>query len=101
MSKIYLSGQISGLPLDVARKRFTDAKEMLELQGWEVINPLDNGVPLDADWEEHMAEDILSLFACKAIFMLDGWERSQGARLEHALAKRISMRIIYQRDIAL
>ena len=101
MSKIYLSGQISGLPLDVARKRFANAKEMLEQQGWEVLNPLENGVPLDADWEEHMVEDILALFACKAVFMFDGWEGSQGARLEHALAKRISMRIIYQRDITL
>ena len=98
MSKIYVSGRISGLPLDTARRRFAQAQDTLERQGWEVINPLNNGLPADAPWEDHLAEDIINLFACKAIYMLDGWECSQGAIIEHALARRINMRVIYQNE---
>lgn len=94
MSKLYLSGPITGLEIDEARERFAAAQELMESQGWETVNPMDNGVPVEAAWEEHLAADIINLFACKAIAMLPGWQLSQGARLEHALARKIGMRII-------
>ncbi len=95
MSKIYLSGPISSLPIEVARRAFKRAEETLQAQGWEVVNPMNNGLPVEAAWEQHLAEDVLALLACKAVYMLRGWEKSQGARLEHAIAARVRMRIIY------
>ena len=94
MSKIYLSGPISGLDIEHARELFAAAQKEMAKQGWECVNPMNNGLPVEAPWEEHLALDVLNLFSCKAIAMLPGWEASQGARLEHALAKRIGMRII-------
>lgn len=94
MSKLYLSGPITGLEIDEARERFAAAQELMESQGWEVVNPMDNGVPVEAAWEVHLAADIMALLGCKAVAMLPGWEASRGARLEHALAKKIGMRII-------
>lgn len=96
MSKIYLSGPISYLPIEAARRAFKRAEETLQVQGWEVVNPFDNGLPVEASWEQHLAEDLLQLLTCKAVFMMRGWENSLGARLEHALAQRVKMRIIFE-----
>lgn len=96
MSKIYLSGPISSLPLEAARRAFKQAEATLQAQGWEVVNPLDNGLPVDAPWEQHLAEDVLQMLTCKAVYMLRGWENSQGARLEYALAQRVKMRVIFE-----
>ena len=94
MSKLYLSGPISGLNIAAAREAFAIAQEQMEQQGWEVVNPMDNRVPVEAPWEEHLAADIIALLGCKAVAMLPGWESSLGARLENAVARRIGMRII-------
>ena len=94
MSKLYLSGPISGLDIEHAREAFARAQEQMEQQGWEVVNPMDNGVPVEAPWEEHLAADIIALLDCKAVAMLPGWENSRGARLENAIARRFGMRII-------
>lgn len=99
MSKIYLSGAISVLPIDAARRAFSAAEKVLAAQGWEVVNPMKNGVPVEAPWEVHLAEDVLLLLACKAVYMMRGWRESRGARLEHAIATRVSMRIIYEEDM--
>ena len=99
MSKIYLSGAISSLPIETARRAFAQAEELLQAQGWEVVNPMNNGLPVEASWEQHLAEDVLLLLACKAVYMMRGWRESRGARLEHAIAKRVRMRIIYEEEM--
>lgn len=43
-----------------------------------------------------MKEDICRLTLCDSIFMLKGWWRSKGARLERHIAKVLGMKIIYQ-----
>lgn len=99
MSKIYLSGAISVLPIDAARRAFSAAEKVLAAQGWEVVNPMKNGLPAAAAWEVHIAEDILHLLTCKAVYMMRGWENSRGAKLVHAIATRVSMRIIYEEEM--
>ncbi len=44
------------------------AKERLESQGYDPVNPFDNGVPDNAHWREHMRADIAMLLKCDAIF---------------------------------
>lgn len=34
-----------------------------------------------------------------SIFMLEGWEASKGARMEHALAVALGLRVIYQSGV--
>ena len=94
--KIYLSGKISGTDLSRTRKRFSDVADKLQSLGHEVVNPLCNGLSETDPWEEHMAKDIIDLLQCEGIYMLQDWEDSQGARIEHAVAKEIGLKVMYE-----
>ena len=94
--KIYLSGKISGTNISHTRKRFSDVADKLQSLGHEVTNPLCNRLSETAPWEEHIAKDIINLIGCEGIYMLQGWEDSQGARIEHAIAKEIGLKVMYE-----
>ena len=96
MSKIYVSGRITGLPIELAKRTFAEAVRNLNSQGWEVVNPFDNGLPVEASYEEHLAADLQLLLGCKALFALRGWQQSNGARIEVAFAKRLGIKVIYE-----
>ena len=87
---IYISGPISGLDADYVEKRFSDAKNALIVAGMTPVSPLENGLPKTASYEAHMAKDIEMLSGCSSIYMLDGWEKSNGCRIEmaHAIANK-------------
>lgn len=95
LGRCYISGPISGRDIDVVHARFARVADSLSRRGYLPVNPLDNGLPAHAPWEEHMAEDIVTLMRCRAIYMLGDWQASHGARLEHAIAKRCELQIIY------
>ena len=44
----YLSGPISGKDLIERRKTFMSAKMMLEAAGYNVVNPMENGLPKES-----------------------------------------------------
>ena len=94
--KIYLSGKISGTDLDYARRLFDKVATTLRALGHEVTNPLCNGLSETDPWEEHIAKDIINLIDCEGIYMLQGWEDSQGARIEHAVAKELGLKVMYE-----
>ncbi len=93
---IYISGGITGRPPAEYSAHFARAAKSLAAQGYEVINPLNNGLPEDASWHEHMRADIRLLTFCEEIYMLAGWERSTGASAEHALAKALGLTASYE-----
>lgn len=94
--KVYISGQITGLPIEEARERFEEAQIHLEEQGCKVFNPLENGLPADATWEEHMKADIKILMECDAIYLLNNWKDSKGARIERDIAVALGYLVIEQ-----
>ena len=94
--KIYLSGKISGTDLDYVRRLFDKVATTLQALGHEVTNPLCNGLSEADPWEEHIAKDIINLIDCEGIYMLQGWEDSQGARIEHAVAKELGKAVFYE-----
>ena len=95
--KIYISGQISGLTPDEYRANFLEAARQLHAQGYEVINPIFNGVDTTQPWHVHMKTDIRLLLECDAIYMLPNWELSNGATLEREIAKALDFVIEYER----
>jgi hypothetical protein len=44
-----------------------------------------------------MLEDIKALFECQAIYMLNNWGSSTGARIERSIAIEMGIEIIYQK----
>lgn len=98
--KVYISGKITGLPLSEAEERFKDAEELISALNLTPVNPLKNGLPRHRSWEEHMAKDIELLKQCEAIFMLENWEDSRGAKIEYDFAIGSGKTIMYENQIS-
>lgn len=97
--KIYISGKITGLPLQEARQRFDDAQALLEEIGFEAVNPMEKGLPADATWEQHMVKDFELLLTCSAIYMLDGWMNSTGAQIEYDAARHLGFDFLFESNV--
>lgn len=98
--KIYVSGKITGLYLPDAIKNFKETSKKLEKLDFEVINPMElvkkqNGWK----WIDYMKKDIKLLIECDAIFMMDNWVNSKGAKIEHDLAIGLGLKCFYEFDI--
>lgn len=93
--KVYISGPITGLPYEEVEKAFSKAEASLKEQGHEVVNPLNNGLPRESTWSEHMRADLKLLLDCDAIYMLNRWEYSKGASLEYDLAIDLGFKLIH------
>ncbi|GAE14622.1 hypothetical protein JCM6292_785 [Bacteroides pyogenes JCM 6292] len=97
--KIYVSGKISGLPIEEAKQRFADAQALLDGIGFEAVNPMKKSLPANATWEQHMVKDIELLFKCDAIYMMDNWIDSKGALIEYDIAKRLGLDIWFESNV--
>lgn len=103
--KVYISGPISGLPESEAKANFERAERFLRCLRMDTVNPMklpvvdlpNNPTPIDrlAQWKKYMVQDIAALFDCNGIYMLPDWEKSKGARIEHAIASEVGHFIIY------
>ena len=93
MSKVYIAGPMTGRH-GMNRTAFMDAAEGLAAKGWIVKNPADHTLCLAL--EDMIRDDVAELITCDAIYMLLGWEKSVGARAEHAIAVWLGIRIMYE-----
>lgn len=98
MNKIYLSGPISGYDLDERRRLFGKTENCLSNNGYEVFNPLKNGLSEDALKSEHMRADIRNLTECDAIVFLPRWEYSAGCRTEFIVAACLKLKVFLVHD---
>ena len=94
--KIYISGGISGHPLEERCAVFARAEEELRGRGYAPVNPFNNGVSLDASYGDHLRADLRMLLDCDGIYLLRGWELSRGACLERAVAEACGLSIMYE-----
>ena len=99
MKRIYIAGPMTGVE-DLNRAEFYKASDYFASRDFSFFNPLhcafmngwDERTPLSA-----IAPVLLNtLMLCTHIYMLRGWERSKGARAEHAVAVWIGLEIMYQ-----
>lgn len=86
--RVFISGPITGT--DDYMQRFAEAEQILLEKGYIPVNPTKIsalGIEADFSWTEFMAMTLCLLDQCSCIYMLDGWENSRGALLEHSFAK--------------
>jgi hypothetical protein len=93
---IYISGKITGLPEKVYKENFRLAEQALEILKFKPVNPVNLPDDHDKSWKSYMSVDLKVLKECDAIFMMDCWQDSRGAIIEHWFAKRYNKIIIYQ-----
>ena len=92
--KIYIAGKVTGLSTFDLSQKFNSVEQTLTEQGYKVYNPI-KIVLEGTDWEPAMRKCISALIECDEIFMLHDWKQSKGARLEHDIAQKLKLRIIY------
>jgi len=93
--RFYIAGKMRGVD-DLNRAAFNTAARMLCGEGHTCFNPAANSLGADATWQDYMRFDIPELCKCDAIYMLDGWWWSPGARLEHEVAQACGLTVRYQ-----
>lgn len=94
--RIYISGPISGHNLEERRKAFKEVQSMLECQGYDVINPMENGLPAEATTHEHMKRDIELIMTCDYIYMMRRWTHSKGCKVEFDVATAIGLPVFFE-----
>lgn len=88
--KIYIAGPITGT--DDYIERFIAANTAIIRKGHEAVNPvfINRIIPTVGDTAisyGHITNICKALLgACDAIYLMPGWQRSNGARIEHAEA---------------
>lgn len=104
MKKIYIAGPMSGYA-EYNFPAFNIRQRILETQGWKVFNPANKDTEKDVvndpsyatgnaealmkagfNFREVFSWDVNRVIEADAIFMLEGWEKSPGARAEHGVA---------------
>ena len=91
---VYIAGPMSGLPQH-NYPAFNRAEEKLAALGYTVLNPVhvdllnDTGKPQAWDW--YMRKTIAMLVEADAVALLEGWQKSTGARLEKHIALELNM----------
>ena len=99
IKRVYISGPIEHHDLEERRAAFGRAEQLLELHGFQSVNPMKNGLPDEAHWREHMRADIALLLGCDFIYMLQGWELSKGAKLELDVASSCGIKVLFENPI--
>lgn len=81
---------MTGLP-EFNYPAFNAAAEQLRAEGWHVENPAVNPEPACKSWAGYMRMALAQLVTCDAIWVLDGWMGSKGARLEVCVAQDLGL----------
>lgn len=95
--KIYLSGPMTGLP-DFNYPAFEEKAKELRALGHEVKNPTEHdynvsALPLReafADYTDYICKE------ADAVYLLSGWHKSHGAKIEHDLASYLGLIVMYE-----
>ncbi|MES2319979.1 MAG: DUF4406 domain-containing protein [Pseudomonadota bacterium] len=90
--RIYLAGPMTGYH-ELNFPAFHAETARLRALGFDVVNPAEINLDPAADWQACMRADIAQLVTCCSIALLEGWERSRGATLEHHIAKSLGMAV--------
>lgn len=92
MKRIYIAGPMTGLP-EFNYPAFHSAAAALRAQGHHVENPAENPMPPCGSWQGYMRMSLAQVAKCDAVYMLPGWRRSRGARIEHGLALDLELEV--------
>lgn len=83
MKTVYISGPMSGIK-DFNAPAFE--KAYMDLQAHD-FSPVAPAPFVDGKtYQEYLRDDLKMLLDCDGIYMLDGWQDSKGAKIEHMVA---------------
>ena len=93
---IYIAGPMTGLPA-YNRDAFMEAAALMTAAGHTVLNPA--VLPTTLADHAYMPICTAMIDAADAIYLLDGWQKSIGARAERLYAKRQRKLELTEKDV--
>lgn len=106
MKKAMISQPMAGKTEEEIRKTKEKAVKELETQGYEVLDTFftDEWHSKEAMEERgvvqipvcFLAKSLDSMSLCHAVYFCKGWEQARGCRIEHEVALRYGLDIIYE-----
>lgn len=97
--RVYISGAISDHDYQKRYEAFELVEKILIEKGFEVFNPMKNGLPKDAPTARHMRRDLNVLTReenpFQYICMMEGWNHSAGCWTEFKDALACGMKVIF------
>ena len=105
--KVYISGPVSSIGIEEARRRFAKAERGLQKQGYRTCSPMKMRFPvwlaLHCGRFGYVACLLLQLlwmwWTCSCIYLLTDWHTSDGARLERSFARCLGLTAMYERKL--
>jgi hypothetical protein len=88
MAKVYISGPMTGIP-DLNFPAFEAAAKTLREMGHEPVSPSD--LPQSAPYPDMLKNAIRVMLNCDQILMLEGWQKSKGAKVELYVAEAVGI----------
>ena len=90
---IYISGKITGL-FDY-KEKFDAVEEKLKKQRHTILSPMI--FPLGLTYDNYLTLAYAMIDCCDAIYMLDNWQDSKGAKLEYEYASKMNKLLFYDK----
>jgi hypothetical protein len=94
--KCYISGQITNLSEEKYLHYFAIGMEEVRAMNMHPVNPCHLPHEHDKTWQSYMKHDIIEMLQCDAVYMLNNWQNSRGAKIEWQIANGLGMQIFYQ-----
>jgi hypothetical protein len=92
-NRIYIAGPMTGLP-EYNFPAFNAAAKLLRAAGWHVENPAEHGHVEGAGWSDYLRWDLTRIATVSTMYLLPGWKKSKGARLEVTVARELGIELI-------
>lgn len=92
--KVYISGPITGRDEKEYKNDFNSTELWLTGLGYDVVNPISDGVVEGWEWSDYMRRDIKKLCGCDYIYLIKGWENSKGCCLEYNIAFQLGLKFL-------
>jgi hypothetical protein len=100
--RVYISGPISGHAKEATEIRFQRVEHELISKGYEVFNPMKNGLPFEAPTSQHMRRDLNELTRedkpYDAIYLMKRWNHSAGCWTEFKVALAMGLEVLAEQD---
>lgn len=108
-TRVYIAGPIFGRPNNNI-EAFARVEDRLRQEGFAPVNPHyvapwrhGGSCPVGRPGAEgehtapcYMRADLIALLQCDGIYLMEGWEQSQGARVEYLVARTAGLAIRYE-----
>lgn len=95
--KVFISGRVSGIKYENAKKNFRKAEKIIEAQYLEPVNPI-KICKHTWSWNRCMIVCLWNLMQCDTVYFMRNYKKSRGARIEYKVAKWLGKTIVTEYD---